>query len=1184
MNPFSEKQESVRKYLLGTLDDEIELRQIEESIMLSDEFEDQISIAEDELIEEYLDGELSAQEAENFKAFFLASPQRKEKFGFVNNLRRYSAEHKKQTDVPTEEKSQGGFFSLFLSPAFLRFAVIAVLISGIGFIVWKTVFYESDVDKGLARMREVYKGARLNESRSSFDSAYAPFVVTRGSTSTADSEKLEHVELILRNAAQNSSDAQDHHALGVFYFNKRDFDKALNSFIAAQKLSPDDAQINSDIGATYLEKAGQNEEEEKGNEALKNLSLSLEAIDRALRINPNLPEALFNKGLVLKKMRVPEQAIKAWQKYLEIDSTSEWADEARKNLENLQKIREQRKDKTQILEDFLNAYRNRVDKRAWQIVSETKEFVTGSMVQTLLSERILQDKNERRNDYTNEIVSAFSYLGQLEEKKAGEKYFSDLAEYYKNISPKQKALLSDAYVEMQKAQLLLFIPKIKDAIESFNKSKELFLSAGNIWEAQLIEYQICYCLGSLNRIDESDGRLTELKKFGEEKNYKWLQVLSENWLGANLHSSGETFKGTIYNQKALELSRETDDIYNIQRNLIQLSEEYKSLENTEKSFAYIFEGLTYPLSYHRAARQDWRLLIFTSQILYSFKYYEAASVYAEEELSIAENDLEGVLQDNWMRHSGLVRSGIISASLKNFDKAVARLSESLKLAESFSDEEMRQRLTSRSLTALGNVQRQNGNCADAVNHFNRAIEIFERMPSFTVGYYEARRGRLLCFIEQNDKEAVNREMPEILKIFEKNRKQITDETARNIFFDNEQDIYDIAADYAFTNLQDQKSAFYYAENSRARSLLSLIKKETGDEALPLSLEEIQKQVPSKVQLLYFTVLKDKVIQWHITGNAVNVKKIDVSGEELENQVQNYSKLLVSGKDDESLLKSSEKLYSLLIEPAKEFLDKDKTLCIIADKQLLRVPFSSLVAPADKKYLIEDFQIQSAPSATVFLKVTKIAQQKHPASEEVLLSVGNPKFSRADYGQLKDLPAAAREAEEIRKHYTKDSKVFINEKASKNDFVTNLQNSDVVHFAGHYVANAKTPAHSKFLLANGELSIEEISSIKLPRTRLMILSACDTGIENYYNGEGMIGAARSFLAADVPIVIASAWSVDSEATSELMTKFHQYRKSNGLTVTAALRQSQLDLLKDESNPFRQPFFWAGFLPIGGFVEY
>ena len=146
---------------------------------------------------------------------------------------------------------------------------------------------------------------------------------------------------------------------------------------------------------------------ENDGEALENLARSLESLNRALQINENLPEALFNKALVLQKMRLPNQAREAWQKYLEKDATSEWANEARKNLEDLQKQENQPKDKSQILQDFLDAFRERDDTRAWQIISETKEFVTGVIVQQQLAEQILKDPEQSRKEDSNEILSAF---------------------------------------------------------------------------------------------------------------------------------------------------------------------------------------------------------------------------------------------------------------------------------------------------------------------------------------------------------------------------------------------------------------------------------------------------------------------------------------------------------------------------------------------------------------------------------------------------------------------------------------------------------------------------------------------------------------------------------------------------------------------------------------------------------
>jgi CHAT domain-containing protein len=100
----------------------------------------------------------------------------------------------------------------------------------------------------------------------------------------------------------------------------------------------------------------------------------------------------------------------------------------------------------------------------------------------------------------------------------------------------------------------------------------------------------------------------------------------------------------------------------------------------------------------------------------------------------------------------------------------------------------------------------------------------------------------------------------------------------------------------------------------------------------------------------------------------------------------------------------------------------------------------------------------------------------------------------------------------------------------------------------------------------------------------VLSACRSGVERYYKGEGMIGMSRAFLAAGVPLVSASLWPVDSEATSRLMILFHKHRKTDGLSTAEALRRAQLEMSKDPSQQFRHPSNWASFILIGGYADF
>jgi len=218
-----------------------------------------------------------------------------------------------------------------------------------------------------------------------------------------------------------------------------------------------------------------------------------------------------------------------------------------------------------------------------------------------------------------------------------------------------------------------------------------------------------------------------------------------------------------------------------------------------------------------------------------------------------------------------------------------------------------------------------------------------------------------------------------------------------------------------------------------------------------------------------------------------------------------------------------------------------------------------------------------------------ARNQGNAGAETLLSVGNPLFDRKQYPELDDLPAAAREAKGIAGNYTK-SYQLIGPQAMKVTIEKQLLSANVIHFAGHYVTNQSDPLLSKLVLAkqqgseSTDLTVGELVDMKLPRAKLVVLSACETSGQDYYNGEGLIGIARTFLRTGIPLVVASQWSVESESTAELMLKFHRYRKQPGASSLSALRRAQLELLEDANGPYSDPYYWAAFTTVGGYADF
>ena len=158
-------------------------------------------------------------------------------------------------------------------------------------------------------------------------------------------------------------------------------------------------------------------------------------------------------------------------------------------------------------------------------------------------------------------------------------------------------------------------------------------------------------------------------------------------------------------------------------------------------------------------------------------------------------------------------------------------------------------------------------------------------------------------------------------------------------------------------------------------------------------------------------------------------------------------------------------------------------------------------------------------------------------------------------------------------YNKDRVVLNKEKPTRQSVLAALMNCDIAHLSLHCLVEEKTPWLAALVLAepqksetdhssgnDGLLYLSEIYSMSLPRTRLVILSACESGLGQYYRGEGIVSLVRPFLALKVPTVIATLWSVDSQATAGLMIDFHRERKKNNCGAGDALRNAQLSMAR------------------------
>ncbi len=100
---------------------------------------------------------------------------------------------------------------------------------------------------------------------------------------------------------------------------------------------------------------------------------------------------------------------------------------------------------------------------------------------------------------------------------------------------------------------------------------------------------------------------------------------------------------------------------------------------------------------------------------------------------------------------------------------------------------------------------------------------------------------------------------------------------------------------------------------------------------------------------------------------------------------------------------------------------------------------------------------------------------------------------------------------------------------------------------------------------------------------MTLSACETGLGQLAQGEGVLGLPRLFLRAGAQSVLMTLWPVHDEFASHLMPEFYDQFLNHKLSKAEALAEAKRSALhakiKDHGVYYQHPFFWAPFVLYG-----
>lgn len=326
-----------------------------------------------------------------------------------------------------------------------------------------------------------------------------------------------------------------------------------------------------------------------------------------------------------------------------------------------------------------------------------------------------------------------------------------------------------------------------------------------------------------------------------------------------------------------------------------------------------------------------------------------------------------------------------------------------------------------------------------------------------------------------------------------------------------------------------------------------------------------------------------------------------NGNELESRALPYYRNSLLSQQNENL---SYQAFWLPLAPVLE--DKER-IFLSSDGVYNQISLNTL-KKSDGKYVMDEVDL-------ILVTNTKdLVRQISPTTRHTANLFGRPDYMRDDAlnkslkseittrslsfelmdnirdNEFTDLPKTENEIVDIGQILTAQGwevNRFLGESASEHQ-VKAQDSPGILHIATHGFFRVATGSHallqSGLILAgvnnssqheeDGILTAYEATNLQLDSTLLVVLSACETGLGEVKNGEGVYGLQRGFLVAGSRYIMMSLWKVEDEATSELMTSFYKYWLE-GNEIHVAFRKAQNNLRKK----YPHPYYWGGFILLG-----
>ncbi|KOY84571.1 hypothetical protein AD998_20505 [bacterium 336/3] len=347
-----------------------------------------------------------------------------------------------------------------------------------------------------------------------------------------------------------------------------------------------------------------------------------------------------------------------------------------------------------------------------------------------------------------------------------------------------------------------------------------------------------------------------------------------------------------------------------------------------------------------------------------------------------------------------------------------------------------------------------------------------------------------------------------------------------------------------------------------------------------------------------------------------------NGKELETTAITYYTNCIKAK------KKDKESYGLFWKPLKDKIGNAQKIYIAPDGIYHQINLETLTESQTEKYIKDEVSIHLVSSTRDLIYFTAkkqvnyknyqlhlfgypdyagSTQKSTPAKDRdsmnTTIKISKKQRFLDGFGTVSVLPGTKTEIVNIStKAKSKGIKVktYLGSLANE-ETLKNIQDVHILHIATHgfFESDVETDKEStKFenpllrsglLLTNAELALQgkisgtedgiltaqEVMNMDLYGTDLVVLSACETGLGEIRNGEGVYGLQRAFQEAGARNIVMSLWKVDDEATQKMMSLFYENMLTKGMNKREAFVLAQTELQKK----YPQPYYWGAFVLIG-----